>query len=40
MCRGRETRMTEDWDFYVCEVGGKWASMYLDLNIAGWAPDP
>lgn len=32
--------MTEDWDFYVCEVGGKWASMYLDLNIAGWAPDP
>lgn len=32
--------LAEDWDFYLCEVSGKWASMYLDLNRAGQAPDP
>lgn len=31
--------MAEDWDFYMCRVDGKLASMALDLGLAATAPD-
>ena len=30
--------MSKDWDFYMCEVAGKVASIFLDLGIAEEAP--